>query len=89
MELLGLELEKRVHISNTTGVYPSNIDDDYFVEAISGSFLQGGLMEVTCDLWHEIAVQGNFFRISGAAGGGQDYSQIVAAGATTGDRIRY
>lgn len=89
VDLLGLELEKRVHISNTTGLWPSNIDDDYFVEAISGSFLQGGLMEVTCDLWHEISAVGNFFRISGDVGGGQDYSLIVAAGATTGDRIAF
>jgi len=32
---------------------------------------------------------GNYFRISAAAGGGQDYSTIVAAGATNGARLAF
>lgn len=89
INLLGLEIEKRIHLTNTVGPFPTSIDDDYFVESIRGQFLQGGLMMLDLDLWHEIAALGNFFRISGAAGADQNYSQIVAATATAGDRIRF
>lgn len=87
--ILGIDLSKRLHITNTTGLYPSEIDEDFFVEAIQGRFITGGTMEMQCQLWHEIAAGGNFFRISGASGGGADYSTIAAAVDTVGDRIAY
>jgi hypothetical protein len=85
VSILGLELLKRVHITNTTGLYPSQIDEDFFVQGISGRAVRGGHVEVECDLWHEIASLGNFFRISGVS----TYSQIAGDAATTGDPIGY
>lgn len=89
VSMLGVELLKRLRITNTTGLYPSTIDEEFIVQGISGRWVPGGGIEMDLNLWHEIAAVATFFRISGASGGGQDYSQIVAAGATTGDRIRY
>jgi hypothetical protein len=85
VSILGLELLKRVHITNTTGLYPSQIDEDFFVQGIRGRAVRGGHVEMDCDLWHEIASLGNFFRISGVS----TYSQIAGDAATTGSPIGY
>lgn len=89
VEVLGLELLKRVRIVNTTDAWASGIADDFLIQAISGAVRQGGRVEVVVDLWHEIASLGTFFRISGSSGGGADYSTIAAAVDTTGDRIKF
>ncbi|MBI5289905.1 MAG: hypothetical protein HY873_13110 [Chloroflexi bacterium] len=87
--VLGGELGKRITLQNTTGLYPTQVSGDFFTEAISLSLSPG--LQVGCrwELFHEDQAMGAFFRISGAAGGGQDYSQIATAAPVTGDRIAF
>lgn len=88
-DILGIDLAKRLTITNTTGLYPSEINADFIVEHISGSYTPEAGLIYRCTLWHEVAAIANFFRISGAAGDGNDYSQIVGDAATVGDRIAF
>ncbi len=83
--ILGFELLKKLTITNTTGLYPSQINEDFFIQSIRGRAILGGLVEVDCVLWHKIASLGNFFRISGAT----NYSTIAGDADTAGDRVRF
>lgn len=85
---LALELGHVIRITNTSGLYPSQINDLFYVEQISWDIKPGvdAVCQLTC--FHRDLAGGSMFRISGAAGGGADYSLISTAGATTGyDRI--
>ncbi len=85
VKILGLELLKKITITNTSGLYPSQIDDDFFVQAIKARSIPGGLIEFEIDCWHKIASFGNFFRISGTT----NYSTIAGDAATTGDPVAF
>ena len=87
--VLGADLSKKVTVTNTTGLYPTQVNEDFFIESMQISFSPGVLVDCQWGLFHKDLAGGSFFRISGAAGGGADYSQIAAAAATTGDRIAY
>lgn len=87
--VLGGEIGKRVTVTNTTGLYPTQINEDFFVESIGISFTPGVLVDCQWGLWSRDQALGRFFRISGAAGGGADYSTIAAASGSGYDRIAY
>lgn len=86
---LGVELGDVITLTNTTGLYPTEVNDDFCVENIAITFSPGVLVDCQWGLFTRDLAIGSFFRISGASGGGADYSQIVAAAATTGDRLAY
>lgn len=89
VSLLGGELGKRIRVQNTTGLYPTELDDFFYIENIQIGSVSGRYVQATWGLFHEDLALGNYFRISAAAGGGQDYSTIVAAGATNGARLAF
>lgn len=87
--LLALEIGNRITVTNTTGLYPTQINGEFFIEGISWNMDTGKPPQVDLTLFHEDLVAGNFFRISGAAGGGQDYSTIAPATGSGYDRLAY
>lgn len=86
--VLGGEIGKRITVTNTSGLYPTQMNDDFFIEGISISFSPGVLVDCSWNLWARDQGMGRFFRISGASGGGADYSTIAD---TTGvyDRLAF
>lgn len=87
--VLGTEIGSRVRLQNTTGQYPTNVSLDAFVEGISLSFSPGVMVDAQWSMFSDDQANGKMFRISGAAGGGQDYSQIAAETGNGYDRIAY
>lgn len=89
-DLLALELGERVTVTNTSGLYPSQLSGDFHVEAIEWRWAPGEAAVCTLGLFSRDLAGGSFFRISGPAGAGQDYSTIAPAAATVGyDRIAW
>lgn len=88
--VLGGEIGARVQVQNLTGQYPTQMDETFFIESIGISFAPGGFVDASWGLFQKDLAGGSFFRISGPAGGGQDYSTIAPAAATAGyDRIAW
>lgn len=87
--VLNAELGDRLRLDDTGAPFLTQISGDYFIEAIEQRFEGPGEVRTRWTLLPGDLAAGSFFRISGAAGGGADYSQIAAATATTGDRIAY
>jgi hypothetical protein len=83
------ELGSRVVVQNTTGRYPSEINDEFFIEQIQGTVVKGvdDIIDIQWGLAHEAYTMGNFFRFSGSTA---SYSVIKAASASAaGDRIAF
>lgn len=88
--LLGAGISKRILLQNTTGLYPSQLNGYFYIEAYRVRKAIGSNMEATWTLFSEDQAMGNFFRISGdTPGGANENSQIVADAATSGDRIGF
>lgn len=68
------ELGNRYTVTNTSGLYPSQVNQDFFLEGISGQAIPGRWASFSWTLMHEDLVMGNMFRISGA--GTPAYSTI-------------
>lgn len=91
---LGAELGSKLVVSNTSGLYPTQMSDTFYVENITLSLgpgvKSGGNINATWTLFQRDLAAGRFFRISGALGDGMDYSAIAPA-VTTGayDRLAY
>lgn len=83
--ILNAELGSRCRLTNTSGMYPSQIDEFFYIEGIQIALAPGPYIEARWQLMHEDQAAGTFFRISGAAGGGADYSTIATAAPTFGD----
>lgn len=89
-DLLALELGERVTVTNTSGLYPSQLSGDFHVEAIEWRWAPGEAAVCTLGLFSRDLAGGSFFRISGPAGAGPDYSTIAPAAATVGyDRLAW
>ena len=85
---LGIDVSKRITLALTSGLYPPALNGDYFVEGFSMRHAADQDIECTLTLWGKQQGLAGGFRISGALGGGQDYSTISAAmPAQTDDRI--
>lgn len=92
--LLGAAVSSRILLQNTSGLYPTQIDGVFFIE---GYRVRKGVadgadanLEATWTLFSADQAMGNMFRISGAAGGGQDYSVIASDPPVAGsDRIGF
>lgn len=87
--VLGAEIGNRITLTDTGAPWLTQVSGDHFIEAIDLAFEGPGLVRARWTLFPADLAGGSFFRISGALGGGADYSQIVAAAATTGDRLAY
>lgn len=86
---LGIDVSKRIRLQHTGGLYPSSIDGYFYVEGYELEQTIGQDLRAEVTLFSEDQAVGSFFRISGAAGGGQDYSLIRSAGDADGDRIAW
>ncbi|TXH55729.1 MAG: hypothetical protein E6Q97_08195 [Desulfurellales bacterium] len=86
---LGIDVSKLVRVQHTTGLYPSYVDGYFYVEGYSLEQVIGEDLRAEVTLFSADQAIGSFFRISGAAGAGQDYSLIRSAGDTDGDRIAW
>lgn len=87
--VLNAELGDRLTLDDTGSPWLTQILGDYFIEAIDLDIAGPGLVNARWTLLPEDLVAGSFFRISGAAGGGADYSTIAAASGSGYDRIAY
>lgn len=85
--LAALEFESRV----TLDIPDADLTGDWFVEKLGLTFPGNNAEPPTfaLTLFPSDRVGGNFFRISGAAGAGQDYSAIATAAGSGFDRIAY
>ena len=64
--VLGAELGSRVTVTNTTGLYPTEINDDFHIEAIRLAWTPSQATQAQWTLFQEDHAGGSFFRISGA-----------------------
>lgn len=88
--ILGAELSKRVRLTDNASAWQTGIDNDFFIESIQFEFESPTMIRATWMMFDTERAGGNYFRISGALGGGADYSPIATAGATSGyARIAY
>lgn len=89
--VLGADIWQRMTISDTAASWNSHVAGDYFIESIALTFARGGPAPVTAQwlMFPEDLSRGTLFRISGAAGAGQDYSTIAAATGDGFDRLSY
>lgn len=85
--VLSAELGSKVRVTNTTGLYPTQMDATCFIENINLSFSPGVIVDCSWGLFQRDQAEGSYFRISGAAGGGADYSIIGDATSGGYDRI--
>lgn len=88
--VLGAELGYRVTVTDTGAPWLTQVSGDWFIEAINMEFNGPAEVTATWTLFSRDLAGGSFFRISGPAGAGQDYSTIAPAAATVGyDRIAW
>lgn len=86
-EVLGFDLGDRITITNTTGPYPTEINDDFHIESINISFAPGVLVTCQLGLFTRDQALGSLFRIS-SDDSSAEYSLIATDAATSGyDRI--
>lgn len=87
--VLGAELGDRVTLDDTGAAWLTNIAGDYFIEAIDLEIRGPGEATARWSMFPKDLVLGAFFRISGAALSGDDYSTIADASDLVGDRIAF
>lgn len=88
--LLGLGISARVEVSNLTGLYPSQLNGSFFVEAYRFTKVISENLRATVTLFSEDQAAGSAFIISDdTPGGSGEYSEIVSDAATAGDRISW
>lgn len=86
-EVLGFDLGDRITITNTIGLYPTEINDDFHIESINISFAPGVLVTCQLGLFTRDQALGSLFRIS-SDDSSAEYSLIATDAATSGyDRI--
>ena len=93
-DVLGAELGKKIKLTNTTGLYPTNLDDHFFIEHINLSIKPGVLIHATWTLFGEEQAGGAFFAIAPDGMTTADptyhlYGRIAADGATAGKRLKW
>ena len=87
--VLGAEIGKKVILTDTAAPWLTQVNGTYFVEGIDMEYGGAALVKATWRLFDAEMAIGNMFRVSGASGGGADYSTIGSAVPTSGDRIGY
>ena len=87
--VLGAEIGNRVVLTDTGAPWLTQVNGVFFIEGIDLEFTGPASVRATWRLFDADMAIGSMFRISGAAGGGQDYSTIASAAPTSGDRIGY
>lgn len=84
VKALSADIGKRVRVVDTAAPWQTHISGDYFIEGIGMSIEGPASVVATWTLLSADLVGGSIFRVSGATGGGQDYSAISGT-----DRIGY
>lgn len=87
--LLRLEFGDRITLNVSNAAQGLYINEDFHVETIEWNFSVGALPTVRLTLLSRDFVRGGLFRISSSTDVSKQYSTIVAAGATSGDRIAW
>ena len=86
--VLNAELWNRVTLADTGATWLSQISGDYIIEAIDLQILSPTFVRARWTLFSKDLSTASFFRISGAAGGGADYS-VLGAATGAADRISW
>lgn len=87
--LLRLEFGDRITLNVSSATQGLYINDDFHVETLEWNFAVGALPSVRLTLLSRDFVRGGLFRISSSTDVSKQYSRIVAAGASSGDRIAW
>lgn len=84
--ILGAQLSDRIRVVNTSGMYPTQLDAEFFIEGIQITFGEDEAVACQWQLFDASQAMGNFWRIS-SDDTSAEYSVISADAATDGDRV--
>lgn len=84
--ILNADLSDRIRVVNTTGLYPAQVDAEFFIEGMQITFGQEEAVSCQWNLFDRDQAMGSFWRIS-SDDNSAEYSLVSADAATSGDRI--